>query len=167
MDETLARDLRAATRRTRVSMIVVGIGTAALGAFMAAGPFLGVDPTLTAAARVGLVLFGVVFLLTAAALLYVGLRPDPLLGELSRDPARVVWVYGAPVVHGKRQTGVNVIVCLADGRRFPLMFGTAAGEAMVARLGAALPHARVGFTPELHRAFATNPASFMASASRG
>ena len=40
-------------------------------------------------------------------------------------------------------------------------------EAMVARLGAALPHARVGFTPELHRAFATHPASVMASATRG
>lgn len=88
MDHSLAREVTAATRRTRWSMLCIGCLTLGLGLALAVGPAFSGAAALTSWVKIIGILFGGVFLLTAACLIQVGRRTQGRVRCLEELPER-------------------------------------------------------------------------------
>ncbi len=157
MDSSL-EPLRTCVRRARRNTLILaglGLGMAALFAFAPADRD-DRTPKLVLAA------------VTAAAAIVLGrsgLRPidqDPVLRALADGGRTVVWIYTERVSRfGNSSTYYRscLRLGLADGTRLVVDVPKNRDRELLQLASDRVPHAAVGYDPELNRRFATSPAS--------
>lgn len=139
----------------KVGGIIVAILCFGIGALGFADQTAGVGIKLGLAIPFGVA--GLVFLV-------LSFRPaekHPVIVALRDHPGDIVWVYPGTMTVNGRHSQTFIHFGLASGKRKQLAIGARNDPRPLMDLAEqALPHATLGFSPEMEKAFKKDPASF-------
>ncbi|MBT4857282.1 hypothetical protein HON52_03800 [Candidatus Uhrbacteria bacterium] len=164
ISQELISIIQKAIKRSTLLILFIGIGVSAFSLFMIWMGVTGTDVTAGAGTNIFISIVGALFLLVGGMMLYVGIRPNPVIKLLKTDPDKIVWIYELKVITPKgvaSNTRKNIFFCTGDGKRYPIVTSMDAATKLYGALQTQLTKTIFGYTKERHEAFGKDPQSLV------
>jgi len=158
-DQQMNALVKKAIRGSKIRFIFLGSFLVGFWVFMMYLPKL--DKTMGKGTEIGLLILGLVFLITGVLMLYVGLRSSRIMSSITSSPETLVWIYRQNVVTqtGTQTNTSNIVFHFSDGKKEVLSLGPKTADNLLDSLKMKLPKTNFGYNKELEKKFKENPNS--------